>query len=279
MAQEKPWVKLIRAKYLRGRRLLYATQLFGSSSWLWNCIKHCIPHLREVACFHIEERSTCKIIGDPWLPTLPGFRIEDDFPLDHRLRFIRDLMDSTGSCWDCRKIQANFPPHICSAILNTPILEKGQERLIWTPSMSRVFTVKSAFQLITKNRTALLDEPTRKTWNNLWNSQLHGRHKVLMWRILYNGLPTMERISTYIGGPAHPCYLCNSEPETTQHLLLQCPIVKLLWWNSPWQFIIEAFQNMDNTQWISHIYMSGNPLPGGETVRVGSRLFFILAFE
>lgn len=171
--KDRIWVKMIRAKYLRGRRMLDATRIHGSNSWLRNRIKQCIPYLREGACFHIEAQSTRKIIRDPWLPNVLGFKITADTSLGPRLIFLRDLMDSTGRNSDSRKIDSNFPQHICREILNTPILEKGQERLIWTPSTTGVFTVKSAYRLITKN-WCIVAADTPRIWNALWNSKLHG---------------------------------------------------------------------------------------------------------
>lgn len=198
-AKERTWVKLIIAKYLRGRRVLDETLINGSTSWLWNGIKKCLPFLRVGACFQIETQSTRRIIRDPWLHNFTEFRLVDDSTLDHQMIFSRDLMDSSGTRWDCRKIQATFPQQIGKEILNTPILEKGQERLIWTPSMLGVFTMKFVYRLITQHCSDLPAEEARRTWNSIWNTNLHGRHSILMWRVLNNALVSLDHISTFIG--------------------------------------------------------------------------------
>lgn len=278
-AKERTWVKLMRAKYLRGQRLLDDTLINGSTSWLWNEIKKCLPFLRVGVCFQIEAQSTLRIIGDPWLHNLLEFRLVDDSTLDHQMIFIRDLVDSLGTHWDCRKVQATFPQQICREILNTPILEKGQERLIWTPPMSGVFTVKSAYWLITQHRYDLPVEEAKRTWNSIWNMNLHGRHSILLWRVLNNALPSLDRISTFIGRTQDTCYLCKSGLETIKHLQVQFQIVKLLWRNSPWQTRIEAFQSLEVLQWIALVFGNRIPFLGGEKEILGSWQFLAMALE
>lgn len=50
-------------------------------------------------------------------------------------------------------------------------------------------------------------------------------------------------------------------------------------WNSPWNFRIEAIQDLGAIQWISLIFSSRNPFPGADKEKMGSRHFLVVAFE
>lgn len=69
--------------------------------------------------------------------------------------------------------------------------------------------------------------------------------------MLVNILSTKERIKFVISLPDIHCFLCESATESIQHLLLECPIVKLSWWSSPWQIRIQNFSGISPIDWIS----------------------------
>lgn len=77
-----------------------------------------------------------------------GFKIPEDLDIPINYQRVRDLMDSEGKQWDLGIISNIFPLNIRKQILNTPILEREQETLVWTPSTSGVSLVRSAHKLI-----------------------------------------------------------------------------------------------------------------------------------
>lgn len=72
MKLDKPWVKLLKAKYLKGRNLLNATAK-PSAAAIWKGIINSIHLLRKGFCFHINFGSSVNIWHDPWIPSLQGF--------------------------------------------------------------------------------------------------------------------------------------------------------------------------------------------------------------
>lgn len=53
VADHKPWVYLIEARYLRGRKVLDVQGTEKAASWVWSSIKQCIPTLRKGVMFQV----------------------------------------------------------------------------------------------------------------------------------------------------------------------------------------------------------------------------------
>lgn len=79
--------------------------------------------------------------------------------------------------------------------------------------------------------------------------------------MLNHAIPTSDKIHKVINSIGHQCYMCYQLIETLQYLLLQWPLIKLVWWNSPWKIKIEAFGDFAVEDWISLILGINNNMP------------------
>lgn len=113
--------------------------------------------------------------------------------------------------------------------------------------------MKSAYHLTIQGRVAAQPTEDVATWKHIWSVEIHNRHKFLLWRVSQNLLPTSEKLSRFMDIRNPNCLLCSHQLETLPHILLSCPVSKLIWWNSPWQLRIEAFQHLTTNQWITLI--------------------------
>lgn len=265
---QKMWVKLIKAKYLRGKQVLDAQRSQITFSWIWGSILQSIKLLRAGACYQIGAVSTLEIKRDPWIPSLSGY-----------ISTIKDLMSQDGRRWNSNLVTNIFPNELRDKILNTPILESEQERLIGSPSTSGDFSIKATHRLIRQLKGTEQDNTTKHTWNTIWNSSLHNRHILLIWKILNHDIPTLDRIQKIFSSSDQLCYLCQHGTETLHHLLLQCPLTKLLWRNSPWQIKIESFSALAVDEWVSLVMEPNNDLPLDTTEKSKIRQFLVTAFE
>lgn len=165
-----------------------------------------------------------------------------------------------GNNWNQNLVQALFSPQISSLILNTPILDLEQERLVWTPSLTWSFSVKTSHNLIIKSRLNSL-QGQDINWKLIWGARQHGRHALLLWKMLTNTLSTLEILQQYSFLKETNCYFCSQDQETIHHLLLCCPITKLLWWNSEWNLRVENFQHLKISEWIMQFIEDKSTLP------------------
>lgn len=70
---QKTWVKLIRSKYLRGRRVTDFQRTNCASTWFWNGIVSCKESLQNGLCVSVGQHSVLRIREDPWLSNFPLF--------------------------------------------------------------------------------------------------------------------------------------------------------------------------------------------------------------
>lgn len=130
---DRPWVKLIRSKYLRGRMTMEIQRTAQASSWIWNGIKSCKNSLDKSCCYQVGQHSILSIHEDPWLLDLPRHKLPSDIQLPEHLEFVSDLMVHDNSSWDKELIYSIFPENLCKLILGLPIVTREQEQFIWNP--------------------------------------------------------------------------------------------------------------------------------------------------
>lgn len=53
-----------------------------------------------------------------------------------------------------------------------------------------------------------------------------------------NVLPTLDRLHKFLPNVNLDYLICGDHPETIEHLVFECPLSKLLWWNSPHRSIL-----------------------------------------
>jgi ribonuclease HI len=71
-------------------------------------------------------------------------------------------------------------------------------------------------------------------WNVLWNSKIHHRFKLLIWRIATGILPTKINLALKLGYGDTRCPLCLEHDETLDHLFFQCPVSRAIWFGTTW---------------------------------------------
>ncbi|XP_013617795.1 PREDICTED: uncharacterized protein LOC106324361 [Brassica oleracea var. oleracea] len=68
------------------------------------------------------------------------------------------------------------------------------------------------------------------TWSSsVWFRSATPRHAFLMWIAQNDRMPTRVRLTSWGLGISSNCCLCDSTPETRDHLLLRCEVSKQIW--------------------------------------------------
>lgn len=86
------WLNLIRAKYLRGRKLLNVQNYPDNASWVVQGIWKVKQYLSQTVCYKIGFKSDLNIFQDPWIPSIEGFKPAIPTFWPHRFLKVRDLM-------------------------------------------------------------------------------------------------------------------------------------------------------------------------------------------
>lgn len=275
----KTWVKLIRSKYLRGRRITSFQCTSRSSSWIWKGIKSCKNSLDNDICFQVGQNSRIRVRENPWIPDTPLFRILAEVTISGNIHYVCDLMNWQKMEWNAQLLQDIVPPELCRIIHSIPIVEREQDRLLWIPNSSREFFVRSTYRINNYARFSTASRSDKKVWLLLWKSPLHERHKVMIWRILNNIIPTKDRLQGLFQQTDLHCFLCSNANESIDHLLLDYPVAIMCWLQSPWQIRINHFTDDGSTKWFQLLLEENNCFDVEKEEKLRILIYVCIVFE
>ena len=102
------------------------------------------------------------------------------------------------------------------------------------------FSVKSDYSL-SRNFSP---PPQDRIRGEIRRTIIHDRHKMFLWRLAANCLPTKENISRFVNSLDTSCSLCGLESESVIHLFSLCPVTKAIWFGSKWGLSPQFFQHL-----------------------------------
>ncbi|KAL0285509.1 UNVERIFIED_CONTAM: hypothetical protein Sangu_2776500 [Sesamum angustifolium] len=251
--QDKLWSQILGAKYLHFNSFLELPGRAVGASWIWQGIMECREIIKEGACYHVFANSEIKIWQDPWIPTVQNFLPPEEhmqeWSQNQNLFFVRDLMENDCKSWNLNMLHEIFPPEIIKEILKInipPLMEP--KKLFWTPSKSGDFSTKSAYWIIQERRLPS-NHANIKIAKRIWSLRVHDRFKLLIWRILFDALPTKFRLNQIFPVSNLECPLCDAGCEDSHHLLLECAFTERIWFSSKWKFRLFPFRHLSVSEW------------------------------
>ena len=101
----------------------------------------------------------------------------------------------------------------------------GKDILRWGNSMKGSFTTKEAYY----SSDTQTRDGENEDWTLIWESNWWPKVSIFIWLATKNKILTWDRIQKKgFNGPSR-CYMCKTEVETRNHLLINCPFAKNLW--------------------------------------------------
>lgn len=98
--------------------------------------------------------------------------------------------------------------------------------LFWRPSKTRQFSSKSAYHVDRNLRFKQNSHPMPFNWKSLWNSKLHNRHKLFLWRIANDIFPCKAWLHACFKYDLS-CWMCNSNIEDLNQIFIISSSIKL----------------------------------------------------
>nr|KYP57260.1 Transposon TX1 uncharacterized [Cajanus cajan] len=115
-------------------------------------------------------------------------------------------------------------------ILNTFSMKKlKNDYWYWKLEPSREFSVKSAYKLLTSQRTT---NERQKLFVCMWKLHVPPKVSLFVWRLLINALPTKENLlrrNIQVEPQHRLCVFCRASLETAPHLFCTCSKVVTIW--------------------------------------------------
>lgn len=134
---DKTWVKLIRAKHLRGRRLLDIEHTRHVSSWIWGGIRSCLSTIDVGLCYQVCQNSSLDIRQDIWLPQFQNHRLPANLNVPPELVYVWDIYGAKWNTMGLSNSQANLPQPHCREDLKFSSLEHGERQTHMVPLFDR----------------------------------------------------------------------------------------------------------------------------------------------
>ena len=221
--EDKHWVRILKSKYLKGS--LFSTP--SSCSWLWKKILNTRDLLKLGTCSIIGNGEHTSVWDDPCIPTLENFIPTPTIPNPTNIHRVSDLISPTTHQWDRDKIFSNFDHTTAGKILNIHLTSPlSLDQPCWTPCSSDTISVKYAYLTNQQTRFSSTGSLSHLEWKSLWKAKINARHKLMLWKIAWDILPTTSTLATRIHSIIPSCVHCNAQKESSLHLLTTCPFAQ-----------------------------------------------------
>lgn len=201
--KEKSWVRLLASKYLHRGDFLETSRCPTNASGKEELL------LLKGLCYKVGNGNTISIWHDPWIPLIGNLTPPSDLRQNCNLNLVSHLLKNEGRNLNVPLVECVFPRNIANAILMIKIpAEPEPDSLIWVPSSSGEFSIKSSYRFLNQVRFTGNSQVPRDTWKHLWSAHLHNRHKFLLWRLCSRILPTVSRLSGIMDFSLTNAYCC-----------------------------------------------------------------------
>ena len=186
------WTKLLIAKYLK-EESFFQHKVKKGSSFVWKEIISSRSFISKHTYFKIGDEKSINVWEDPWVPDLSFSCLLGKDRVDvSPWKVVADFKKENSNEWDEEVLRELFDPLTVAAILklNWPNISRD-DKLIWLGNNRGVFSVRECYLTNFISEFAGVEG---ELWGKIWNSLLHERLKMFLWRLLAGVLPLSQTI-------------------------------------------------------------------------------------
>ncbi|XP_043714817.1 uncharacterized protein LOC122663178 [Telopea speciosissima] len=198
---------------------------------------------KKVIFQDVQEKTINKLQG--WKGKLLSpvdFKVHTQRPVGCTTTQVADLIDPISRSWRTSLLHRYLQPDEVNAILKISLsIFVEEDSQVWGASQTGAFLVKSAYHLLARKEGELQFKTSHmgddsKIGLRIWKIQTLPKIKNFIWRTCNEGVGTASGfLSKQI--PIDPsCLRCGAEVETGDHLLLDCPFARAVWFGSTLQY-------------------------------------------
>ncbi|KAE8732108.1 hypothetical protein F3Y22_tig00002237pilonHSYRG00293 [Hibiscus syriacus] len=260
---ETYFIKLLRQKY-KVTSMCPPSIMRLNCSYLWRSLSKVWDNFHSFISWSVGDGASTRFWHDNWLPKLGRLSNwkQESITIEDNL-MVCDVSQSNSS-WNWNFIRQTLQPSTFQHILNVqpPNPNANTDRCSWFHGKNGEFSVKSAYNLITKE----LWNHTDVKWIKLWRLPIPERIKHFLWisyrdRLLTN-VNRCERNLT--DDPL--CQICVSVNETLLHVLRDCKQTASLWQLIIRQQQLQDFFTLGTNEWLmmnldSNRLFAGSKIP------------------
>ncbi|CAL1391746.1 unnamed protein product [Linum trigynum] len=225
--KESIWTQVMKAKYARHRQDLDMIRPIKGSSFSWASIAKVASLLKKGCAWNIKDGKKTHFWLDCWVSQVPLRElVTEQIPLDLEGAKVADMVGEDGG-WRRELFENYLPEDVVQKILSVAVDNDSEEedRLLWSASANGNFTTKSAFHLLSRQQP----DPDETTWKIIWKLPTPERVRCFMWQAFLDKLATNALRYSRRVADSPDCARCSGQPETTLHLLRDCPPAVFFW--------------------------------------------------
>lgn len=179
--------------------------------------------------WNVKGISFLNVWHDPWVSSIPNFKIISIQSADCLVLYIADLIDHQTRQWDENIIFASFDPLEAREILKIQLSEFDQgESLVWHYSKYGISTVKSVYHVLIssqgENAYQADGSLPSSMWPSFWKSIGHvkipPKIRNFIWRAVYGALASRENIFHRKCVKSPNCAICGADFKSGAYTLL-----------------------------------------------------------
>ncbi|CAN1306590.1 Putative ribonuclease H protein At1g65750 [Linum perenne] len=223
------WARLLKGLYFKDSDFLKAVK-GKNASWIWSSLIEARQVLSLGVRKNIMDGASTRAFQDPWIPSIPSFRISDDT----RETRVSTWIDDETREWKREAIEMFCTTQETEEILKIPIGPKEVEDYwVWHHDRRGTYTVKSGYQEVRRMEISLDVDRLRhidsSSWNWMWNIPIPPKFLFFIWRASRNALATKLNLWIRKCAPNPLCPVCEEEEENTNHCLFTCYAATEVW--------------------------------------------------
>ncbi|KAL4318457.1 hypothetical protein GQ457_18G015190 [Hibiscus cannabinus] len=150
--------------------------------------------------------------------------------------------------WDWRRLAQVLPRELVERIatVRPPCGDTGADKPVWRHGNKHQFTMLSAYEAIADR-----DGPHEGgEWRKIWKLLVPQRIRVFVCIVFHDRLLTnVERFRRHITG-SNLCGICGASPESVDHVLRSCAMVRNVWLRAIPMEVRDVFFNIPFKGWL-----------------------------
>ena len=185
--------------------------------------------------YQLGNGKDISIWGDAWLPSISTPRVSNLMGIEFPEVRVSSLINAQTQNWDVDLLQALFKPEEVQLIRGISLgnVSTG-DRLIWPHTQSGTYTVKSGYNLLSKekensdplnNNLAL----SQKVWKIIWSLTVPPKVRNFLWRAAKNVIPIKTNLVKWQVLQEDICDHYKLHLEDVVHALWLCPCLNEIW--------------------------------------------------
>lgn len=197
--------------------------------------------------WRVGNGAKINILNTPWLRCSENPRIQSLPVLPYAYTKVNSLIDFNGGGWNVDLVTNVFSPRDATEILKIPLVNMhGEDKVIWRFDKKGQYSVKSAYRVCMEVLADKEDLKVDGDWPTIWSMKVPPKVKSFLWRLCRNCIPVRTRLQRKGVQCPMSCVRCDSEPETSWHVFLDCPSSNICWQKLNLWHIIEPFLLVSN---------------------------------